>query len=538
MKKTFLMLLFALVGVSVKAQLGTIVSYKDGQVEGIDSSGVKIFRGVPFAQPPVGQLRWKAPQPVIPWKGVLNAKQFAPDPMQHNAYGDIVFNGSKQSEDCLYLNIWTPAKTKNDKLPVLVYFNGGGLVCGSGSEARYQGLTLARRGGIIVVTANYREGIFGFFSHPLLTQEGACNGNQGWLDQAEAIKWVHQNISAFGGDPNKITINGESAGAQSVCAQTVSPIAKHLISGYMCSSGSIVSNATPVTLKESERLGEEWTRKNGLTSLEQMRALSAQQLEKLNDGRFGEPTKCIDGIFLTEDPNITIQKGKQAQVPALLGHNNAELTISAFNGGKLPTLENVAPFVQHYFGVDASKVYPLYNIHSDADLQGLAGYELGGDCFISYATWKWTDMVAGSSKKSVYRYVYCHPRPNMILKGKAPGLAGGTVDVKEEDKPKAIAPGAIHSADIEYAMGNLSTNTSFPWSAKDYAVSEIFQQIYINFVKYGNPNGLGVPTWQPYSKNDEAPAVMYIDLKTEQRKDKAVMHRYRTIDQYILKKMK
>ena len=280
MKKTFLMLLFSLVGVSVKAQLGTIVSYKDGQVEGIDSSGVKIFRGVPFAQPPVGQLRWKAPQPVIPWKGVLNAKQFAPDPMQHNAYGDIVFNGSKQSEDCLYLNIWTPAKAKNDKLPVLIYFNGGGLVCGSGSEARYQGLTLARRGGIIVVTANYREGIFGFFSHPLLTQEGACNGNQGWLDQAEAIKWVHQNISAFGGDPNKITINGESAGAQSVCAQTVSPIAKHLISGYMCSSGSIVSNATPVTLKESERLGEEWTRKNGLTSLEQMRALSAQQLEQ------------------------------------------------------------------------------------------------------------------------------------------------------------------------------------------------------------------------------------------------------------------
>ena len=197
MKKTFLMLLFALVGVSVKAQLGTIVSYKDGQVEGIDSSGVKIFRGVPFAQPPVGQLRWKAPQPVIPWKGVLNAKQFAPDPMQHNAYGDIVFNGPKQSEDCLYLNIWTPAKTKNDKLPVLISFYGGGLVCGSGSEARYQGLTLARRGGIIVVTANYREGIFGFFSHPLLTQEGNCNGNQGWLDQAEAIKWVGRNRCAL-----------------------------------------------------------------------------------------------------------------------------------------------------------------------------------------------------------------------------------------------------------------------------------------------------------------------------------------------------
>ena len=515
---------------------GPQVRVEGGMIEGVDSSGVKIFRGVPFAAAPVGNLRWKAPQPVVAWQGVRSAKQFGNDPIQYNAFGDMVFEGPKQSEDCLYLNVWTPTQNYNEKLPVLIYFNGGGLVSGSGSEARYQGLRLARKG-IIVVTANYREGIFGFFSHPQLTKEGGCNGNQGWLDQAAAIKWVKNNIAAFGGDPNRITINGESAGSQSVCAQTVSPLSKDLIAGYMCSSGSIVANATPISLKESEKIGEEWAKRNGYKKLSDLRNLSTEQILKMETPAFGEGTKCIDGIFLTEEPDKVIAEGRQAQVPCLLGNNNGELPVAFMAGGKAPTMENLAPAIENYFGTDAKTIYDLYNIHSDADITGLPGYQLGGDMFIVYATWKWAEMVRQTSKAPVYRYVYCHPRPAMQLKGKAPGLAGGTVDV-DENAPKApAAPSAMHANDIEYAMGNLSTNTAFPWTTDDYAVSEIFQQVYVNFVKNGNPNGLGLPKVEAYNKSGKVPAVLYIDLDSRQVQDAAVTARYHKIDGFIQAKM-
>ncbi|HCC86903.1 MAG TPA: carboxylesterase, partial [Prevotella sp.] len=530
MKKKRILLVIALfVSLCSMAQTGgSQVTYRDGTVEGVDSSGVKIFRGIPFAQPPVGNLRWKAPQPVKAWTGVRPAKAFGPDPEQNNVFGDMVFEGKGKSEDCLYLNVWTPAKKMNEKLPVLIYFNGGGLVAGSGSEPRYQGLRLARRGNIIVVTANYREGIFGFFSLPELTKEG-CHGNQGWLDQAAAIKWVKDNIAAFGGDPDRVTINGESAGAQSVCALTTSPLTRNLINQYMCSSGAVVSNAKPISLADAERKGTAWAKKNHLKKLSDMRKLSAEELRKLDDGTFGEGTKCIDGIFLDEDPDKVISEGRQSQVPCLLGNNNGEFPVVAYAGGKTPTLENLSPVIANYFGTDASTIFNLYDIHTDADLLGDKGKALGGDMFIAYATWKWADMVRQSSKAPVYRYVYCHPRPNMQLKGKAPGLAGGTVDAKDDAPKQPAATSAVHSADIEYAMGNLSTNKAFPWTADDYATSEIFQQIYVNFVNNGNPNGPGLPQWDSYNGNGDVPPVMLIDTNTRQVRDAKTHARYQQI---------
>lgn len=534
MKKKRILLVIALfVSLCSMAQTGgSQVTYRDGTVEGVDSSGVKIFRGIPFAQPPVGNLRWKAPQPVKAWTGVRPAKAFGPDPEQNNVFGDMVFEGKGKSEDCLYLNVWTPAKKMNEKLPVLIYFNGGGLVAGSGSEPRYQGLRLARRGNIIVVTANYREGIFGFFSLPELTKEG-CHGNQGWLDQAAAIKWVKDNIAAFGGDPDRVTINGESAGAQSVCALTTSPLTRNLINQYMCSSGAVVSNAKPISLADAERKGTAWAKKNHLKKLSDMRKLSAEELRKLDDGTFGEGTKCIDGIFLDEDPDKVISEGRQSQVPCLLGNNNGEFPVVAYAGGKTPTLENLSPVIANYFGTDASTIFNLYDIHTDADLLGDKGKALGGDMFIAYATWKWADMVRQSSKAPVYRYVYCHPRPNMQLKGKAPGLAGGTVDAKDDAPKQPAATSAVHSADIEYAMGNLSTNKAFPWAADDYATSEIFQQIYVNFVNNGNPNGPGLPQWDSYNGNGDVPPVMLIDTNTRQVRDAKTHARYKKIDALI-----
>ena len=207
-------IVWAITAIGISAQENVIVKTSYGQLNGIDCSGVKVFKGVPFAEPPVGELRWKAPQPVKAWRGVRDALDFGPNPMQENLFGDMMFGTDKTSEDCLYLNIWTPTKNFDENLPVFIYFNGGGLLCGSGSEPRYAGLNLARNG-VIAITANYRQGIFGFFAHPELSAETSYHGsgNYGFMDQAAAIKWVKDNIRAFGGNPDKITIMGDSAGA-------------------------------------------------------------------------------------------------------------------------------------------------------------------------------------------------------------------------------------------------------------------------------------------------------------------------------------
>lgn len=532
MKKQLLSLGFLLLSVAGFAQ-GPRVTVAEGTLEGIDSSGVKIFKGVPFAQPPVGNLRWKAPQPKEHWTGVRAAKEFGANPIQYNAFGDMIFGTNKFSEDCLYLNVWTPAKKMNEKLSVLIYFNGGGLTSGSGSEPRYQGLALARKG-IIVVTANYREGIFGFLAHPQLSKENSYkgSGNWGFMDQAAAIKWVKDNIAAFGGDPNRITINGESAGSMSACALMASPMSKGLINQVMGSSGSVVAGATPKTLKQAEAEGVAWVKSTGYKKISDLRNLSTEQIVKLTKLN-GVPAYCIDGKFLTEDPNETYRRGAQAQVPALIGNNSAELPVVVFMGGKAPTLENLKPVVEDFFGVEAQKVFDIYGIHNDADLLKYPGYKLGGDIFIAYNTWKWTDMLRESSRQPVYRYVFCHPRPDMTLKDKNPGLAGGTVDKKADEAPMPKNPGAVHSADIEYAMGNLSTNKMFAWDDTDYRTSQIFQDFYVNFVKTGNPNGLGLPEWTAYNNGDNIPNVMYIDTKSEQQQDEVTINRYRTMDKWL-----
>ena len=206
-----------------------------------------------------------------------------------------------------------------------------------------------------------------------------------------------------------------------------------------------------------------------------------------------------------------------------------------FMGGKAPTVENLKPAVEAYFGTDANTILDLYGIKTDADIVTMPGYTLGGDMFIAYSTWKWTDLLRQTSKQPVYRYVYCHPRPETTLTDKEPGLAGGTTE-KKADAPKVPAnPGAVHSADIEYAMGNLATNTMFKWNATDYQVSEIFQQFYLNFVKTGNPNGLGLPQWDTTNGKSVAP-VMHIDLVSKQVVDPKVEARYNTIDPLLLKK--
>src|ERR671926_431590 len=238
-----------------------------GGAAGSGAAGVRAFKGIPYASAPVGELRWRPPQPVKAWEGVRRAEKFGPRCMQHPVFGDMNFRSDGMSEDCLYLNVWTPAKSAREKLPVLVYFYGGGFIAGDGSEPRYDGEALARRG-IVTVTLNYRLGLFGFFAHPELSKESPqhASGNYGLLDQAAALRWVHDNIAAFGGDPRRVTVAGESAGSVSVSAQMASPLSKDLIAGAIGESGSIMATLPAVPLPQAEQSGAKFAADPGANS--------------------------------------------------------------------------------------------------------------------------------------------------------------------------------------------------------------------------------------------------------------------------------
>ena len=369
MRKSFLTFMLTLLTGVLFAQQPTRVNVAEGTLEGINESGVKTFKGIPFAAPPVGDLRWKAPQPVEKWQGVRQAKEYGPNPMQENIFGDMNFGTKKMSEDCLYLNVWTPAKTMDEHLPVLIYFNGGGLMCGSGSEPRYAGDAMARKG-IISVTANYREGIFGFFAHPQLSKETSYkgSGNYGFLDQVAAIKWIKDNIAAFGGDPNRITIVGESAGSMSVSSLMASPLCKGLFAQAMGSSGSVIGTKKVATLKEAETQGLEMTKKIGCKNIKELRSLSAEELMK-KAGVKSVPVYNVDGYFWTRQPYDVFANGEQTKVPLLIGGNNQEMNAMFILRGKPATIENMKEAARAIYGDATDELFKLYGLNTDSDVK-------------------------------------------------------------------------------------------------------------------------------------------------------------------------
>jgi para-nitrobenzyl esterase len=286
MRRTALVLMAFILTLSVRVSAqANQVTISNGILEGTTNpvTGIRSFKGIPFAQPPVGDLRWKEPQPVKNWTGVFKADHFGKNAMQKNVYGDMMFRSAGMSEDCLYLNVWTPAKSANEKLPVLVYFYGGGFVAGDGSESRYDGESMAQKG-IVTLTVNYRLGVFGFMSHPDLTAESPhhASGNYGLLDQNAALRWVQENIAAFGGDPKRVTIAGESAGSIAVCAQMASPLSKNLIAGAIGESGAMIKPTLPaIPLAEGEKNGVAFGQKVNAASLSALRAIPADQLLEL-----------------------------------------------------------------------------------------------------------------------------------------------------------------------------------------------------------------------------------------------------------------
>lgn len=495
-----------------------------------EKSGIRVFKGVPFAAPPVGNLRWREPQPVKNWTGVRKAEQFGPRAMQLPLFGDMNFRSNGVSEDCLYLNVWTPAKTGKERLPVLVYFYGGGFVAGDGSEPRYDGESMAQRG-IVAITVNYRLGVFGFMTHPELTKESPhkASGNYGLLDQSAALQWVKQNIAAFGGDPNKVTIAGESAGSYSVSAQMASPLSKNLIAAAIGESGSLLSLQPTTPLAQAEQNGVTFATSLGASSLAALRALPAQQLLEAT-GKPGTPrfAVVVDGYFFPKSPAEIFTTGTQAHVPLLAGWNSEESGYRAVLGQDQPTPENFAKAIQKLYGERAGEVLKMYGGTTEAEIIQ-AATDLAGDRFIGYSTWKWIDVHSQTGGKPVYRYLYSRPRPEMTpeMGNATPGLAGGVIRNADPTVKKAPpARGAVHSAEIEYAMGNLASNKVYAWTPEDYKVSAVMQNYFVNFIKTGNPNGKGLPNWPAIKPGSPVP-VMHIDVNTRLETDK-------TRDRYTL----
>lgn len=523
-----------------KEEVTLQVKTQYGVLEGFEEDGVKKFLGVPFAQPPVGELRWKAPQAVQPWEGVRQAKQFGNDPMQPDIFGDMSFRGPQRSEDCLYLNIWTTAATTDEALPVLIYFNGGGLMAGSGSEPRYDGAAIAKEG-VIGVTANYREGVFGFFAHPQLTaaSDYKGSGNYGFLDQVAAIKWVKENIAAFGGNPDRITIVGESAGSFSVSLLMCSPLSKNLIAGAMLSSGAEMIPRQPSTQADADAAGEALLKQAGIASLADALAMNADSLQTLLPPR-GMAGAVLDGYFMTESADAVFEKGQQARVPLLAGWNSLEAHPAQMLQGKAPTLQNFKNAMRPVFGDMTDEIFTAYGITADEDVLSQKGLDLASDLFTGFPTWKACDYHAKTSGQPVYRYHYMHPRPQVSEKmgDKVGALAGGVREKTEAEKKadsqqNEIAPGAVHSADIEYAMGNLDTNEYYAWQKEDHDISRLFLSYYANFCKTGNPNGEGLPKWTAITKDniDQAP-VMQIDVESKEVASPEKEKAYRTLEKF------
>ena len=390
-----------------------------GKVEGkLSADGkVRAFLGIPFAAPPVGPLRWKAPQPAEKWHGTRMATNFGSRCMQAKLNADMVFRDPGLSEDCLTLNVWTPAPNKNAKLPVMVWIYGGGFTTGGTSEARQDGEHLAQKG-VLVVSMNYRLGIFGFFAHHELVTESPQHaaGNYGLLDQAAALAWVKKNIAAFGGDPGNVTLFGESAGSFSVSAQMASPLSKDLLAHAIGESGGAFGDGPlqfpPMeqAIKQDEAFAAKAFGKSDMASL---RALSAESLLAATNAPgvdAPEAVPDIDGYFFPESVKEIYAKGKQAHIPLIAGWNKDEGTSAVVEAEHKPTLDSFKALAQKEYGSEAPAFLKAYAAPSDDALLRVAE-DYAGDKFIAFSTWAWLEAQVSTGEKPVFRYRFDRPSP-------------------------------------------------------------------------------------------------------------------------------
>jgi para-nitrobenzyl esterase len=485
------------------------VKVDTGLLEGVlnPDGSVRIFKDVPFAAPPTGNRRWQPPEPAEPWSGVRKAEEFGSPCVQGKVFGDIAGRGKPMSEDCLSLTIWTPAKAAS-RLPVYLWFYGGGFAAGSGDEPRYDGESFARRS-IVVVNANYRLGVFGFLAHPELTKESPrhASGNYGLLDQVAALRWVRKNIVAFGGDPNEITIGGESAGSLSVSALMASPLSRDLFQRAIGESGAFfgaVGGRGPLTLAEAEQHGAAFAESVSAKSLAELRAKSSADLlaeaMKKNNGMSFWP--IVDGYFLPSDVPSIYAKGQQSQVPLLAGWNADEIRMSVMMAPEKPNVKTFSDRLRQLFKDKADAASKVYAASTDEEAVRSAG-DLASDMFIVFGTWKWMDVQAKAGNP-VYRFQFDREAP-------IPDALKGT---------GLKTFGAAHAAELEYVSRMLDSKKA-DWQPEDYKVSETINAYWANFIKTGDPNGMHLAEWPDFTKTHR---VMHIDTESratpEQHRDR------------------
>lgn len=471
-----------LTGERLPAAMDKPVRTESGPVTGTPSTDPSIttFKGIPFAAPPAGDMRWRAPEPPVKWQGVRHADKFGANciqtivqekkPWTHEfmAHGEV-------SEDCLFLNIWMPAARPDEKHPVLVFLHGGANTEGSGSIDAYNGEGLARKG-IVTITINYRLGIFGFFTHPELSKESPnhVSGNYALLDQIAALKWVHTNIAAFGGDPDRVTVAGQSAGASDIALLIVSPLAKGLFHRAIMESGGAPGGGGGRELSSAEADGAKFAEAKGAHSLAELRAIAAKDIVSPAGQRSGPPVRfgpVIDGYVVpaSQKDIFTAGKqtaGKQNDVPTLTGSNADE------NGASPNPKITMAQFRMETrrYGDLADEFLKVYPVATDEEA-GIRANEAARDRQ-RVALDLWAAARAGGSKTPAFLYFYNHVLPG----------------------PDAAQYGAFHTSEVPYVLNSLAASDR-PFTAEDHKVAEMLSSYWANFAAGGDPNGKGLPHW-------------------------------------------